>query len=109
MPHLIIEHSNNLPMPAKQLVDAVHVAVEHTALFDPKTIKTRTLSTENFRIDSEKTGFIHIHAHLIEGRTEAQKQLLSNTLLDTLQDMFDENWLLSVHPYDLLTAIYRKN
>ncbi|CAM4037937.1 5-carboxymethyl-2-hydroxymuconate Delta-isomerase [Pseudoalteromonas byunsanensis] len=109
MPHLIIEHSSNLPIPAQQLVDAVHYAAERTELFAPETIKTRTQSTEYFKVDDKKIGFIHIHAHLIEGRTEAQKQLLSNTLLETLQNMVDTNWLLSVHPYDLLPSIYRKN
>ncbi|OHU89088.1 MULTISPECIES: 5-carboxymethyl-2-hydroxymuconate isomerase [Pseudoalteromonas] len=109
MPHLIIEHSNNLPIPAQQLVEAVHLATQSTALFDPTTLKTRTQSTDYYKLAEGKIGFVHIHAHLIEGRSEAQKQLLSNALLEVLQTMFDTNWLLSVHPYDLLPSIYRKN
>ncbi|BBN80668.1 hypothetical protein PA25_06530 [Pseudoalteromonas sp. A25] len=109
MPHIIIEHSNNLPIATQQLIEHVHQATEQTNLFDNSTIKTRAQSYEHVKLQAGKSGFIHIQAHLIAGRSEEQKQLLSDTLFGALEELLDSDWLLSVHPYDLLPQLYRKN
>ncbi|CAH9049718.1 hypothetical protein PSECIP111951_00449 [Pseudoalteromonas holothuriae] len=109
MPHIIIEHAEHLPIPTQQLIEHIHLATEQTKLFDVSTIKTRALGYTAFKLQPGKCGFVHIQAHLIAGRSETQKQLLSDTLLNTLKAIFDNNWSLSVHPYDLQPEIYRKN
>ncbi|NOU52078.1 5-carboxymethyl-2-hydroxymuconate isomerase [Pseudoalteromonas sp. JBTF-M23] len=109
MPHIIIEHASNLPVPTTDLVTCVHQATERTNLFDNSTIKTRSQSFEHFKVQAGKSGFVHVQAHLIAGRSEEQKQLLSETILSALKTLLDSNWLLSVHPYDLIPEVYRKN
>ncbi|MBD1580798.1 5-carboxymethyl-2-hydroxymuconate Delta-isomerase [Pseudoalteromonas sp. S16_S37] len=109
MPHIIIEHACNLPVSSTDLVECVHQAVEQTNLFDNSTIKTRSQSFEHFKVQTGKIGFVHVQAHLIAGRSDEQKQLLSDTILSALKTLLDSNWLLSVHPYDLIPGVYRKN
>jgi 5-carboxymethyl-2-hydroxymuconate isomerase len=43
------------------------------------------------------------------GREVEQKQRLSETLLYALEDAVGDDFQLSVHVYDLLPEIYRKN
>ncbi|TMP37719.1 5-carboxymethyl-2-hydroxymuconate Delta-isomerase [Pseudoalteromonas rubra] len=110
MPHLIIEHSENLDIPVSQLVKAVHQSAEATQLFDPASIKTRAIGYSEYQLGGERKGFIHVQAHIISGRTLAQKQLLSDALLSALRLLIpDQQINLSVHPYDLDPEIYRKN
>ncbi|WP_125778698.1 5-carboxymethyl-2-hydroxymuconate Delta-isomerase [Pseudoalteromonas rubra] len=110
MPHLIIEHSEHLNIPISQLIQAVHQGAEGTQLFDPTTIKTRAIAYANYQLGGTHQGFIHVQAHIIAGRSLAQKQLLSETLLNALYRVCgDEPLNLSVHPYDLQPEIYYKN
>ncbi|MEC4088462.1 5-carboxymethyl-2-hydroxymuconate Delta-isomerase [Pseudoalteromonas rubra] len=110
MPHLIIEHSAHLNISVSELVQAVHRGAERTQLFDPSSIKTRAIAYHDYHLGSDHRGFIHVQAHIISGRTIAQKQLLSETLLHALNAVVDGEQLhLSVHPYDLEPEIYRKN
>ncbi|MCG7535631.1 5-carboxymethyl-2-hydroxymuconate Delta-isomerase [Pseudoalteromonas sp. OOF1S-7] len=110
MPHLIIEHSEHLNISVSELVQAVHQGAERTQLFDPASIKTRAIAYADYHLGGEHLGFIHVQAHIIAGRNLAQKQLLSETLLNALYSVCgDEPLNLSVHPYDLDPEIYRKN
>jgi 5-carboxymethyl-2-hydroxymuconate isomerase len=109
MPHLIIEHSNNLPIKTEELVATIHQAAISTALFDLTTVKTRANSFSHFQLGNGKAGFVHIQAHIMAGREIEQKQRLSDTLLYALEDVVGDDYQLSVHIYDLMPEIYRKN
>lgn len=109
MPHLIIEHSHNLPTSETNLLNALHDTAASTQLFDPTTIKSRTIEFKHFKLGNNKCGFVHVQAHIIEGRTTEQKQLLSDALLQQLQIQLTDEYQLSVHIYDLIPQIYRKN
>jgi 5-carboxymethyl-2-hydroxymuconate isomerase len=109
MPHLIIEHSHNLPISKTDLLTAIHNAAASTQLFDPTTIKSRIIEFNHFKLGNNRIGFVHIQAHIIEGRTKEQKQHLSETLLQQLQVKLTQEYQLSVHIYDLIPQIYRKN
>jgi 5-carboxymethyl-2-hydroxymuconate isomerase len=109
MPHLIIEHSNNLTIKTEELVATIHQAAISTALFDLTTVKTRANSFEYFQLGNGKAGFVHVQAHIMAGREVDQKQRLSETLLYALEDAVGDDFQLSVHVYDLLPEIYRKN
>lgn len=109
MPHFIIEHSNNLPVTESELVPVVHQAAIGTALFDLTTVKTRAQGFEHFQLGNGKAGFVHIQAHIMAGRSCEQKQHLSDALLNALINHVGDDYQLSVHVYDLLPEIYRKN
>ncbi|CCQ11452.1 5-carboxymethyl-2-hydroxymuconate delta-isomerase [Pseudoalteromonas luteoviolacea B = ATCC 29581] len=108
MPHIIIEHSENLPILPQVLVERVHKAAIATELFDPITVKTRAAAYQHFTIADHLDGFVHIQAHIMAGRTTEQKQVLSEALLECLSTYCSEFYSLSVHVYDLLPDIYRK-
>ncbi|MFC0117946.1 5-carboxymethyl-2-hydroxymuconate Delta-isomerase [Pseudoalteromonas xiamenensis] len=108
MPHIIIEHSEHLPILPQVLVERVHKAAIATDLFDPTTVKTRAASYQHYALAQNIEGFIHIQAHIMEGRSTEQKQKLSEALLDCIATYCDTSYSLSVHVYDLLPEIYRK-
>ncbi|MBE0369572.1 5-carboxymethyl-2-hydroxymuconate Delta-isomerase [Pseudoalteromonas sp. MMG013] len=109
MPHLIIEHSHNLPICDNDLLESLHNAAASTLLFDPSMIKSRLIQFQQYKLGNEKCGFVHVQAHIMTGRTIEQKQHLSDTLFQQLQIQLTDKWQLSVHIYDLIPQIYRKN
>jgi 5-carboxymethyl-2-hydroxymuconate isomerase len=108
MPHIIIEHSEHLPILPQVLVERVHKAAIATDLFDPSTVKTRATAYQHYTLPDKVEGFIHIQAHIMIGRTIEQKQKLSEALLDCIATYCTKSYSLSVHVYDLLPEIYRK-
>ncbi|MBQ4838376.1 5-carboxymethyl-2-hydroxymuconate Delta-isomerase [Pseudoalteromonas luteoviolacea] len=109
MPHIIIEHSASLDTDFSQLLKSIHQSTIDTNLFDASTIKTRRVAFPQCLLGDGKTDFVHVQVHLLAGRTQTQKQHLSESLLNTLRTLLSDSVSLSVHPYDLDPAIYRKN
>ncbi|KZN40421.1 5-carboxymethyl-2-hydroxymuconate Delta-isomerase [Pseudoalteromonas luteoviolacea] len=109
MPHIIIEHSPTLQIDASELLSSVHQSVIDSTLFDITTIKTRLIEYQACLLGDGKKDFVHVQIHLLEGRTQAQKQILSELVLARLQHVLSDSVSLSVHPYDLDPTIYRKN
>lgn len=52
MPHIIIEHSEDLPVLPQVLVEKIHNAAFQSNLFDLETIKTRAMNRPVFARDS---------------------------------------------------------
>ncbi|KAF7772236.1 5-carboxymethyl-2-hydroxymuconate isomerase [Pseudoalteromonas citrea] len=96
-------------MSEMHLLDVLHEAAASTQLFDPTTIKSRAMAFKHFKLGNNKCGFVHVQAHIIEGRTVEQKQYLSDTLLQQLETHLPGHYQLSIHIYDLMPQIYRKN
>ncbi|MDK1289480.1 5-carboxymethyl-2-hydroxymuconate Delta-isomerase [Pseudoalteromonas umbrosa] len=109
MPHIIIEHSASLQCDLTHLTQSIHQSTIETNLFDEQTIKTRRIAFAECILGDGKQDFVHIQVHLLVGRKQAQKQMLSEKLLNNLKSLLPESVSLSVHPYDLDPAIYRKN
>ena len=51
-----------------------------SALFKPETIKTRLMPLKYMLAGGEEKAFFHIEVKLLKGRTDAQKQTLSEKL-----------------------------
>ncbi|PAY01485.1 5-carboxymethyl-2-hydroxymuconate isomerase [Pseudoalteromonas sp. HM-SA03] len=109
MPHFILEHSANLPIETEALVSQVQQFACASGLFDPTSVKTRAVAFEHFQLGDGKQGFIHLQIHMMAGRTLEQKQMLTEGTLKLLLAKVGEHFALSVHCYDLLSDIYRKN
>ena len=92
MPHLIIEHSSNLSVPAATLLNSLHQAAEQTQLFDPSSIKSRMLSFEHHKLGNDKEGFIHVHAgihgigDLIEAERDWRNPVARIAIIQTSED-----------------------
>jgi 5-carboxymethyl-2-hydroxymuconate isomerase len=109
MPHIIIEHSEDLPVLPQVLVEKAHNATFQSGLFDLETIKTRAIAYQQYQLGEGKEGFIHIAAHIMAGRSIEQKQMLSESLLECLKTYCRDSDSLSVNIYDIQHEIYRKN
>jgi len=108
MPHIVIEHSEDLPVLPQVLVEKVHLATFESGLFELDTIKTRAIAYTHYQLGNGKEGFIHVSAHIIQGRSPLQKQQLSEHLLACLRLYCRESDSLSVNIHDMDEAIYRK-
>ncbi|WP_081228127.1 5-carboxymethyl-2-hydroxymuconate Delta-isomerase [Pseudoalteromonas luteoviolacea] len=109
MPHIIIEHSKTLDVCLSKLLSSVYQSVIDSKLFDITTIKTRLIEYQACLLGDDREDFVHVQIHLLEGRTQSQKQILSELVLSELQHILSDGVSLSVHPYDLDPTIYRKN
>ena len=119
MPHVFIEHSSNL---AQFFKDEVLVAELHTAMckcetVTPAAVKTRTYSSDHFRVGTseKKRGFIHVTVSILEGRTPEVKKQMGERLLATLTG-YAEKFILpklptsiSLELRDMAKAGYYKN
>ena len=108
MPHIVIEHSEDLPILPQVLVEKVHKAAFDSGLFELSTIKTRAIAYQHYELGEGKDGFIHIGASIMAGRTIEQKQMLSEQLLSCLKTYCCRSYSLSVNIYDMDADIYRK-
>ncbi|WP_462159384.1 5-carboxymethyl-2-hydroxymuconate Delta-isomerase [Pseudoalteromonas sp. GB56] len=108
MPHIIVEHSEDLPVLPQVLVEKVHQATFDSGLFELASIKTRTVAYQHYKLGDGKEGFIHICAYIMAGRTNEQKQMLSKQLLECLRTYCRRSYCLSVDVRDLDPEIYLK-
>ncbi|MHA3079504.1 5-carboxymethyl-2-hydroxymuconate Delta-isomerase [Acinetobacter sp. ANC 5502] len=99
MPHLVIGYSRNIHnLSQEKLLKHVNHQLIATGLFQAKDLKSR-IHDEVFVIgDNDDTqGYIHAQLSVLSGRTEEQKQQLSQILLQALLSFKDyEAYTLSV-------------
>jgi 5-carboxymethyl-2-hydroxymuconate isomerase len=108
MPHLIIDCSENilkLKSP-EEIMQNVHDSAESTQLFDLGDIKVRINPYQYYKAGNTKDDFIHIFGNIMEGRTTAQKKMLSKEIIKNLKTMFPEVSILSMNIRDFEKATY---
>ncbi|MDN3380093.1 MULTISPECIES: 5-carboxymethyl-2-hydroxymuconate Delta-isomerase [unclassified Pseudoalteromonas] len=108
MPHVVIEHSEDLPLLPQVLVDKVHQTTFESGLFELSTIKTRAIAYQHYQLGEGKDGFIYIAAYIMAGRTTTEKQDLSERLLNCLRTYCRKSYSLSVNIYENNSDTYRK-
>lgn len=113
MPHAVIEFSANLAevMQATKATAAVHQAMIASGLFAvPADIKTRAYAAQDFLVGElgQQGSFVHVTISLLEGRTIAQKQALTDLVRDALQQLLPTVEQLSVDIRDMTKDTYRK-
>ena len=86
MPHIIVEHSLDLvdPLKANGLLDTIFVAVESTGLFNLENIKVRLHPVDDYKLGLASSGFIHVTCRIHQGKTEQQKQQLTQSVLNAI-------------------------
>ena len=113
MPHAIIEYSANIEEDVLEaaLCDRVHETLVACGLFSTKDIKTRSYCAEEFLVGEkgQDGSFVHVTVSLYDGRTLEQKQALSQSLIESLQEAeMDGVDSISVDIRDITKACYRK-
>lgn len=111
MPHLIIEYSANACAvdQLRKVVQAAHEVMVQSGLFSLADIKTRAYRAEHFMLggNGEQGSFMHATVALLEGRSVAQRQALSEAVRDALQRHVTVDQL-SVEVREMAKDTYRK-
>ena len=110
MPHVIIEHSEDVAgqIAIGDLVDAVHDATLGSGLFPEYDIKTRAVAYQHHRTGQTRDSFVHVALHLLDGRSEEQKSDLSEAILARIEPMLPTVASVGVEIIDIHRASYRK-
>jgi 5-carboxymethyl-2-hydroxymuconate isomerase len=108
MPHFIIDCSENVIQQKSpdEIMQAVYDVAEATGLFAVGDIKVRLRPYQYFMVATGKTDFIHIFAHIMQGRSAEQKANLSRKIIQRLNDLFPDMTVLSINIQDIDKATY---
>ena len=110
MPHLIIEYSEDIAgnIAIETLIDAVHDGAMASGLFPEYDIKTRAISYAHHRMGQTHDSFVHVAVHLLSGRNEAQKAVLSESVLGKIEPLLPQVASVGVEICDIHRDSYRK-
>jgi 5-carboxymethyl-2-hydroxymuconate isomerase len=110
MPHIIIDFSNDIADQVEMdaLLDAVHRGAMDSNLFPEYDIKTRALGYEFHRTGQTRDSFLHVAVHLLSGRSDEQKSMLSECVLARIEPLLPHVISVSVEIYDIHRESYRK-
>ena len=110
MPHVIIEHSEDVAeqVGITDLVDAAHEAAFSSELFPEYDIKTRAIAYRYHRMGQTRDSFVHVAVHLLDGRSDEQKTMLSEAILARIEPMLPAVVSVGVEIVDIHRASYRK-
>lgn len=104
MPHFIIECSESIlkPYDEKSILKQIHTAAYATGLFNEADIKVRLKPFKTPFVDGQYLDFIHVFAHIMQGRTAVQKSKLSKVIVSLLTTMYPDiaNIAMSVSDFD---------
>ena len=110
MPHCVIEYSEDVAddVAIDDLVAAVHAGAFASELFPEYDIKTRALAYRHHQTGQTRDSFVHVAVHLLDGRTDAQKAMLSESVLARIEPMLPKVVSVGVEILDIHRASYRK-
>jgi 5-carboxymethyl-2-hydroxymuconate isomerase len=111
MPHLVLDCSESILRLADPdaLLRSVYAAAESTGLFARSGvggIKVRLNPYRHYVNVDNHEHFVHVFAHLMEGRTQEQKRQLSAAIVRTLKELLPSVDILSVNVRDFEKATY---
>ncbi|WP_312298617.1 5-carboxymethyl-2-hydroxymuconate Delta-isomerase [Chryseobacterium sp.] len=108
MPHFIIECSKDIlrQRTPDEIMNAVYESAESTGLFAVNDIKVRLQPYSYYRLGDQKTNFLHVFGHIMEGRSTEQKAHLSKQICTQLTALLPETSFLSVNISEFEAATY---
>ena len=110
MPHCIIDYSADVAdeIEIDDLVEAVHRGAMDSGLFPEYDIKTRALAFDRHRTGQTRDSFVHVAIHLLSGRSDEQKIMLSVAVLARIEPMLARVVSVGVEIIDIHRVSYRK-
>ena len=110
MPHLIIEHSEDLThtFDTKALMQCAHNAAVESGLFGLSDIKVRAYPCANALIAGNESSFLHVTIYLLSGRTAETKKALTTLVLNEFAKLGLDVSSLSVDARDMDREVYSK-
>jgi 5-carboxymethyl-2-hydroxymuconate isomerase len=110
MPHCIVDYSQDTAdqIEMDALLEAVHCGAMDSALFPEYDIKIRALGYEHHRTGQTRDSFVHVAVHLLSGRSDEQKSMLSECVLARVEPLLPQVISVSVEIVDIHRASYHK-
>lgn len=110
MPHCIIEYTSELEpeLDIKRLVDVVFDGIEQSGLFDTTAIKVRANKLNYYKSGLDRNDFIHLTVKILPGRTDQQKLLLTESILNKIEQVVGNTKSTSIEVVDLHRPSYNK-
>jgi 5-carboxymethyl-2-hydroxymuconate isomerase len=110
MPHCIIDYSPEVAgqIDIDALIEAVHQGAMESDLFPEYDIKTRALAYPHHCTGQTRDSFVHVALHLLSGRSDPQKALLSECVLGRIEPLLPRVVSVSVEILDIHRESYRK-
>jgi len=108
MPHFIIDCSENIiqqKSPA-EIMQTVYDAADSTGLFAENDIKVRIRPFQYFKLGKNKNDFIHVSGNIMEGRSVEQRAILSQKIIEKLNELFPKISILSININEFEKSTY---
>lgn len=107
MPHLVLEHSDNLPAPFdhRRLFAELHDTLAATGQFNVAHLKSRAVAHPRSYVADGRAErvFVHLTVAILSGRDAAFRKSLGAECLAVLRRAFAETW--DARPCDLTVEI----
>ena len=90
----------------KLICEQIHLVALDTGLFIESEIKIRINSFKTYSVGNKDDEFIHVFAHIMQGRTMVQKANLSKQMVSKLSSMFPNIQHVAMNVTDFEKATY---
>lgn len=112
MPHFVVDCSLSLLElhDQKRINKCVHDTARSTGLFDVGDIKVRVQPFAIYTVGGTQEEFVHVFAHIMEGRSVAQRADLARRVVGELASMFPRvpNIAMNVAEFEKATYCNRQ-
>tara|TARA_B100000767_G_C19665787_1_gene493037 strand:- start:372 stop:716 length:345 start_codon:yes stop_codon:yes gene_type:complete len=108
MPHFVIDCSKSILKSHSEdyIIEQIHLVAKSTKLFAESDIKVRVNGFEKYLVGNKREDFIHVFAHIMQGRTTEQKAHLSKLMVTKLVSLFPEIMNIAININDFEKATY---
>ena len=108
MPHFIMDCSENILNTHDEefIIEQIHLVAHSTGLFDEGDIKVRINPFKKYSVGNTHKDFIHVFAHIMQGRTTEQKAKLSQQVVSKLVALFPDVLNIAINISDFEKATY---
>jgi len=108
MPHFVMDCSESVfeSHNEEYIIEQLHLVAHSTGLFDEGDIKVRVNPFKVYSVGNKREDFIHIFAHIMQGRTTEQKANLSQLVVTKLVNLFPDIGNIAINISDFEKATY---
>jgi 5-carboxymethyl-2-hydroxymuconate isomerase len=92
--------------PEEVIIEQIHLVAHNTGLFDEGDIKVRINPYKKYIVGNKREDFIHVFAHIMQGRTTEQRAHLSQQVVAKLVALFPEIPNIAMNISDFEKATY---
>ena len=92
MPHCLVEYSKEISkeIAVQQIMQSLHEILYSSTLFDPGSVKIRSIEHENYLLPVNYENFIHVTLCIFTGRSKEQKRDLARSIHEYLSSVFSD-------------------